>query len=322
MNIKIKEIFQTDYISRQAGEKLRFMILKAIQEKKKIVLDFKDLIVASTSFFDEGIAKLVDEKVSVDEFGNFIEIINLNKNDKKVLDKVTDYRGFNLSFKQAHPWRLCPIGEHWVKEHPRSSSRGVSTVVDGHCRKNPKGKDVITAEELVEIANKHFQQIKKLPSTKSLKFEDGNKYDAVIGGWCEYWNNILKPKIDLDPDLIKALIASESGFQAVPKGPKGHKAIGIMQLMPETVKYLGRNGRELKDHFVELDTKDAENPTINIAAGVRWLFRKYELLEYKLKRTPTWEEVLYDYKGFTGSKTELAKKSKLILDGFLKELKQ
>ena len=96
MNIIIKEKFKKDYISREAGEQLRKEILSAIENKENIILDFEDLIIASTSFFDEGIAKLVEENVAPERFNEYVTIKGLNRNDQKVLDRVTKYRGFNL----------------------------------------------------------------------------------------------------------------------------------------------------------------------------------------------------------------------------------
>lgn len=320
MKIIIRDSFKEDYISRQAGEKLRLMIIQAIKEKSELILDFDKLVVASTSFFDEGIAKLVDTEVTTEQFLKFIKLINLNKNDSKVLKQVNEYRKFNLENKPSHPWRLCPVGEHWVSEHNRTSKNGVVTIVDGHCRKSPGGKDIIKAEELDEIAKKHFKNLKTKVSENALQFKDGNSYNEIISGWCDYWNEVLEAKVKIHPNIVKALIASESGFDNNPKAPIGHKAIGLMQIMPETIVYLGVNGKELKDHFLEIKEDDVKNPNINIAAGIRWLFRKYELTEKKLKRVPTWKEVLYDYKGFTKSKTKLAQTAKSSLTKYLEEL--
>lgn len=320
MNILIRDFFKDDYITRQAGEKLRLIIVDSIMKKEKLILDFNELIIASTSFFDEGFAKLVDEKISLEDFFNFIVLKDLNKNDLKVLRQVSDYRGFAIEQKNTS-WRLCPSGEHWVDEHPRVTKKGSKTIVDGHCRANPKGKDVIKAEELIEIAKRHFKHVKVRPLNNSLKFPKGNSFDDAIGGWCEYWNEVLKPKKRLDPNIVKVLIATESGFEPEPIVPKDHEAIGIMQIMPKTIKYLGPNGKELNDHFVEIDAESAKNPIVNIAAGIRWLFRKYELTEHKLKREPTWKEVLYDYKGITNDKSQKAGEIRESLDKYLKELK-
>lgn len=320
MKILIKDFFKDDYISRAAGEKLRLLIVDMINKKNELELDFDDLIIASTSFFDEGIAKLKDEKIATEDFFTFIKFKNLNKNDQKVLQKVAQHRGFSLERPIAHPWRICPIGEHWVKEHLRVSKKGVQASVDGHCRKNPNGKDTIRAEELVEISKKHFSNLKNLPSDNDLSFPNGNKYNDLIAGWCTYWNEVLQPKVKIDPNIVKVLIATESGFEVEPKVGKTHKAIGIMQLMPETLEYLSSESKELKDHFVEVDENSVKDPIVNIAAGVRWLFRKYELTKVKLKREPTWKEVLFDYKGITGKKSTYSEQMRKILEKYLKVL--
>jgi soluble lytic murein transglycosylase-like protein len=61
----------------------------------------------------------------------------------------------------------------------------------------------------------------------------------------------------VDPDLVRAVIAQESGFRPCAVSPKG--AIGLMQLMPATIE--------------ELDVQDAFDPGQNIGAGTRLLRR-------------------------------------------------
>lgn len=51
--------------------------------------------------------------------------------------KIPFFDSKNIETK-SHPWRLCPIGEHWVKRHPKKLSSGKVTDHDGHCRKNKK----------------------------------------------------------------------------------------------------------------------------------------------------------------------------------------
>ena len=58
--IVIKNDFSEDHITRIAGEKLRFQILGADAKKEKIIIDFSGVCIASTSFFDEGFAKLTE----------------------------------------------------------------------------------------------------------------------------------------------------------------------------------------------------------------------------------------------------------------------
>jgi hypothetical protein len=101
-------------------------------------------------------------------------------------------------------------------------------------------------------------------------------------------------------------MATESGFQEVPAdAPRGHKAIGIMQLMPETVKYLS-SSKELKDFHFDLTQREAWDPAVNIASSVRWLFRKREVGEARLKKKLSWIEVIEEYKGITGDNSKEA----------------
>ena len=61
----------------------------------------------------------------------------------------------------------------------------------------------------------------------------------------------------LDPDLVQAVVAVESGFRADAVSPKG--AQGLMQLMPRTARALG--------------VKDAFDPADNLDGGTRHLRR-------------------------------------------------
>jgi hypothetical protein len=51
---------------------------------------------------------------------------------------------------EHNPWRICPIGESWVKRHFRQKKNLED--VDGHCRKNPKGHDNLKGDEIDYIA--------------------------------------------------------------------------------------------------------------------------------------------------------------------------
>ena len=68
----------------------------------------------------------------------------------------------------------------------------------------------------------------------------------------------------VDYELLQALIATESGFDAAAVSPKG--AVGLMQLMPDTARRYGV--RADKAATVERKLVD---PGINIATGTRYL---------------------------------------------------
>ena len=68
----------------------------------------------------------------------------------------------------------------------------------------------------------------------------------------------------IDYELLQALVATESGFDAQAVSPKG--AIGLMQLMPATAQRYGVQA----DKRRTLESK-LYDPRINIAAGSRYL---------------------------------------------------
>ncbi|MEO8545317.1 MAG: lytic transglycosylase domain-containing protein [Burkholderiaceae bacterium] len=69
---------------------------------------------------------------------------------------------------------------------------------------------------------------------------------------------------DIDYELLQALIATESGFNASAVSPKG--AIGLMQLMPDTARRYGVDS----DRHGPLERK-LTDPKTNIRAGTRYL---------------------------------------------------
>lgn len=109
------------------------------------------------------------------------------------------------SKKVKHRWRKCPLGEHWVKEHPRNvpvsekNPDGI-TIVDGHCRTNLSRHEIFVVDEIYEISAQHFKSLKNKPKADAMGFPKGNDYDDLIAGWTQFWNEIFKPKVPLDPD--------------------------------------------------------------------------------------------------------------------------
>ena len=232
---------------------------------------------------------------------------DLPEDFKKVVSEINQHSvRLNLIPKtKIHPWRMCPAGEHWVRTHPmrvpasRRHPAGSETTRHAHCAHNPSGKDQLYPDEIQEIANLHFRGLKDQPCPLPLKFKNGSQFDDFVAGWVQYWNEVLKPNQPLDPNLVKALIASESGFKATMLNNKSYSdsARGLMQITNETRKILGDEDGELKDHFITATKTDLNDPGINICAGVRWLFRKRDLASFRLKREATWVEAAEVYKG-------------------------
>lgn len=70
-------------------------------------------------------------------------------------------------------------------------------------------------------------------------------------------------KTGVDYDLIKAVIAVESGFDAEAVSPKG--AVGLMQLMPATAERFGVAANKNRS------MQQLSDPAVNIPAGARYL---------------------------------------------------
>ncbi len=228
--------------------------------------------------------------------------------------------------KEFNPWRVCPIGEHWVRRHDRQKIHLED--VDGHCRKNKSKKDQLKGDE-IELISKH--ELFKNPILKAtpnnLGFEkigkNGNQFDDLINGWTAYWNDVFKVEPPLHPNFVKALMATESGFdqksKIFNKNPIGY-ARGLMQITEQAQRQLAGDEKELRNHFVILDDKEIMDPNKNICAGIRWLFRKREILKSQIKLSPTWEDVLMGYKGKSFKKSEENLKIKIKIRKFLKNL--
>jgi hypothetical protein len=237
----------------------------------------------------------------------------------------------NESQDKVHPWRLCPAGEHWVRVHEmhtppsKEHPEGYITTRHEHCARNPSGKDVLYPDEIKKISEQHFSDLKNKPCPLELGFHGiGNKYDNIIAGWVQYWNDILKPDIPLTPNLIKALIASESKFNPniLANKKNQNSARGLTQIRNDTRKILGNEKGELKNHYVNATKEDLNDPIVNICAGIRWFFQKKALASSFLGRSATWEETVAEYKGTKTATKEEAKKIMDIFNRYLKDLEK
>lgn len=231
-----------------------------------------------------------------------------------------------------HPWRLCPYGKHWVKAHERNISVSKEhpegkTEVEGHCRKNPSGHEILLSDEIEEISRRHLPKLQASPTNFDLGYPNGNKFDDLIGLWTQFWNEIYRPLTPLDPDIVKALVASESGFR-VNIATKNKKRIGnaqgLIQITEQTRKILGDQKGELKDYLVALSKEEIFDPNFNLVAGIRWLFYKRDFLSRRLKRLVSWEEAAIEYKGLTAQigKNEKANTAKATFEKELKALRE
>ncbi|MDZ7921241.1 lytic transglycosylase domain-containing protein [Rhodoferax sp.] len=79
----------------------------------------------------------------------------------------------------------------------------------------------------------------------------------------------------VDYELLQALVATESGFDAAAVSPKG--AIGLMQVMPDTARRFGVDS----DRWLSIETKLAD-PKININLGTRYLRLLIDMFPGKL----------------------------------------
>lgn len=198
-----------------------------------------------------------------------------------------------------------------VKEFPRKvpvSKKNPSgiTIVDKH----PRHLDgtYLDAKEIEKIVK--LYDIKNLvfpTSGKLLEYPNADKYDDLLGVWTDYFNKKFPSDSLLDPDVVKALIGSESGFKLDPTNPL---AIGIAQITKQTFKALQDPKGEVKEFiFRKFALKDLKDPKIAIPMAVRWIFRKKRLALGKLGKEPNAEEIILEYKGLLKSKSEYKNKA-------------
>jgi hypothetical protein len=261
------------------------------------------------------------------EFSQWSKFIGKTVTESKVY-KIPFLNTEDIKLKTI--WRVCPIGEHWVRRHSKNLSSGEMTDHDGHCRKNPSNKDLLGADEMDLMSNTEVFLNPKIRTSgnglgeKLLSLEKQNQYDELISGWTAYWNDVFQLDNPLHPNHVKALIASESMFnpKAKANNPKPiGLARGLMQITEKSAR-LARDHKygEYQDHFIDLEYEDLWDPNKNISFGVRHLFRKRETAKWILKREPSWFEVLMDYKGMLKSQSKHAQTARKNLEKYLKAL--
>jgi hypothetical protein len=183
--------------------------------------------------------------------------------------------------KKPQTSEMCPPGFHVVHAHERVCHSGTKTWVDAHVRKN-RGK--INPGLLVENLHYLFWNTKKKfpPLNPIFGFKQGAEYDSLIQFWLIYWKSegVQFPD-DLDPLVIKTLIAIESSFnpKAKSKDPKS-TASGLMQVTDQSLRVLGgfpnkAKWIEAREHLIHVTREDKLDPVVNIALGIRLLGHKF-----------------------------------------------
>lgn len=195
-----------------------------------------------------------------------------------------------------------------IKEHPRKVSvskknpKGI-TIVDKHPRRLDGA--YLDKKEIDKIVKGY--DLKKIihPKSNRLPYSDSDKYEELMAIWTDYFNKKFPSDSLLDPDVVKALIGSESGFDIDPVNPQ---AFGIAQITKQTFKALQDPKGEVKEFtFTKFILKDLKDPKIAIPMAIRWLFRKKRLAQGKLGREPSAEEIILEYKGLLKSKSDYQK---------------
>lgn len=327
----IKDLLSSIF-SKDDNISFYFLKKSKIKSEFEYKIPFKTKKKLSVKKINSSQKQLQKETEAPWEFVQWSKFIGKIAPESKVY-KMPFFDTQNIEIK--NPWRVCPVGEHWVRRHPKNLKTGKITDHDGHCRENPSKKDLLKGDEIDLIATSDLflnPQIKV--SKNDLKIplvglEKQNQYDDLISGWTAYWNDVFQLKNPLHPNYVKALMATESTFDSKAKAPNPRKvglARGLLQLTEETTRNAKNHKlREYRDHLIDLEYEDLWDPNKNIAFGVRHLFRKRETAKARLKRDPTWFEVLMDYKGMLKSKSNDSKtvreKLKIYLERMEEDLK-
>ena len=86
--IDIPKICPKDRISRVAGETLRHEIIEKLKSYDEVIVLFHGKRIASTSFIDEALAKLIDETLNEQEFWEKVILKDITKGDLKLLKSI------------------------------------------------------------------------------------------------------------------------------------------------------------------------------------------------------------------------------------------
>jgi hypothetical protein len=194
-----------------------------------------------------------------------------------------------------------------VRSHPmrvpvsRKNPSG-TTIRDEHIRRL-EGTYLDTTQIVAVFKNYDRKGITYPTKGRLSEYKNSDKYDDLIAVWTDYFNKKFEASPPLDPDVVKALISSESDFREDPLENK--KAFGITQITPATLKIVqDPSGEAKKFIFHKIRQKDLKEPTFAIPIGIRWLFRKRATAIAQLNRAPDHEELILEYKGLLQSTSD------------------
>lgn len=199
--------------------------------------------------------------------------------------------------------RSITVREHVLKVPVSSKNPEGKTIRDSHTRRQP-GTD-LDREGIFNLYRSYDLKGLIYPTAKRLlkEYKNSDDYDELIAVWIDFFNKKLGADVPLDPDLVKALIASESSFRHDPSSNR--IAFGITQITKQTLRVIQDPRGEAKEFiFKGIRQKDLKEPNVAIALAVRWLYRKQYTAKSKLGRMPSHEEVILDYKGLLRSTTK------------------
>lgn len=181
----------------------------------------------------------------------------------------------------------CKPGFHHVKKHQRISKNGTKHLVEEHCRKNPKSKAKFLYRSNLNYLYHKFKNDYSYRKLKKIKGypQDKGQYDELIQFWLKYWKDQGLINEDIDPLLVKAIIACESSFrEEVVTTMSGSTATGLMQIVKRTMRILAKKlGNEIRKANIDITQDEAKEANTNIAAGTRWLIYKVTTSPWKKK---------------------------------------
>lgn len=209
----------------------------------KGLICFALLIAASTSFAQQGIfsVQTLRERASYYEHGQGVE---------RDFQKAYDLYCMAAALGDAE----AAYNLGWMYFNGRGVERSLELAAGWFKRAAAKG-DVYASNML-----KRYRSIKPQPDSACPVAE---KHAKVSREQIEGWVHMIAAGFQIDPELVLAVIDTESAFNPLALSPKN--AMGLMQLMPETAKRFG--------------VSNAWNPIQNILGGIaylHWLLRYFQ----------------------------------------------